>query len=131
MTTNPFGTLKILLAEDNAINKLIGTTMLQRLGFEVKHASNGFEVLDLLDMEDFDVVLMDIQMPEKDGIEATEDIRNMSDVRKRNIPIIALTANALEGEEEKYLEIGMDGYVCKPFRENTLLEAIEKAMAKK
>jgi CheY-like chemotaxis protein len=122
------GKLKVLLAEDNEVNQLLARSILQYWGIESKTAVTGHEVLDLMDKEDFDVVLMDIQMPEKSGIEAAKDIRNMSDLKKRKIPIIALTANALKGEEKKYIAVGMDDYLTKPFKENELYEVISRVL---
>jgi len=125
------GNIKVLLAEDNEINKLLARSILQHWGIESKTAHTGYEALDLLQKEDFDIVLMDIQMPERNGIEATQDIRNLADEKKRNIPIIALTANALRGEEKKYLAAGMNDYLTKPFKEKELHEVIERVLSKK
>lgn len=116
--------VKVLLAEDNDINQLLANKILQHFGFEAKTAGNGNEAIQLLLQDDFDVVLMDIQMPVKNGIEAASEIRAMTDEKKRNIPIIALTANALKGEEQKYFAVGMNGYLTKPFKEKELYEAI-------
>ncbi|HVX51306.1 MAG TPA: response regulator, partial [Chitinophagaceae bacterium] len=116
--------VKVLLAEDNDINQLLANKILQHFGFEAKTANNGNEAIQLLLQDDFDVVLMDIQMPVKNGIEAAAEIRAMADAKKRNIPIIALTANALKGEEQKYFAVGMNGYLTKPFKEKELYEAI-------
>jgi len=116
--------LKVLLAEDNDINQLLANKILQHFGFNAKTANNGKEAVQMLLDEDFDVILMDIQMPVKNGIEAAADIRALADERKKNIPIIALTANALKGEEEKYFAVGMNGYLTKPFKEKELYETI-------
>jgi hypothetical protein len=118
------GNIKVLLAEDNEVNQLLARSILQYWGLESKTASTGAEVLELLKKEEFDVVLMDIQMPEKSGIEATTEIRKLADERKRNIPIIALTANALMGEEKKYRAAGMDDFLTKPFKEKELYEVM-------
>lgn len=118
--------IKVLLAEDNEVNQLLAKSILQYWGLESKTARTGSEVVELLKKEDFDVVLMDIQMPEKSGIEATNEIRNMADIRKRNIPIIALTANALMGEEKKYIAAGMDDFLTKPFKEQELYEVMSR-----
>ena len=119
----PFS-IKVLVAEDNEMNKLLVTSVLSNWGVEYSVASNGIEAVDLMEQYDFDVILMDIQMPEKDGIEATTDIRNFWDERKKNIPIIALTANAVKGEEQKYFDAGMNGFLTKPFKEKELFELI-------
>jgi hypothetical protein len=121
---NKLGNIKVLLAEDNEVNQLLARSILQYWGLESKTASTGSEVLELLNKEEFDVILMDIQMPEKSGIEATTEIRSLADQRKRNIPIIALTANALKGEEKKYIAAGMDDFLTKPFKEKELYEVM-------
>ena len=110
------------------MNKLLVTSVLSNWGLEYSVASNGVEAVDLMQHYDFDVILMDIQMPEKDGIEATIDIRNFWDERKKNIPIIALTANAVKGEEQKYFDAGMNGFLTKPFKEKELFELIENTI---
>jgi signal transduction histidine kinase/ActR/RegA family two-component response regulator len=117
-TKKPTGTTKklhLLVAEDNLLNSQVITVFLNRLGHSVKVASNGKIAVEILAMEDFDAVLMDIEMPEMDGIEATQAIRNGNDnVRNPKIPIIALTAHALKAYEEKCYEAGMNSYLTKP-----------------
>ncbi len=125
------GKLKVLLAEDNEVNQLLVKSILQFWSFECKVAVTGNQVLDLLSKEDFDLVLMDIQMPEKSGTDAAIEIRNLADEKKRNIPIIALTANALKGEEKKYLEVGMNDYLTKPFKEKELYQVIDRVFSNK
>lgn len=120
--------LKVLLAEDNDINQLLANKILQHFGFNAKTANNGKEAVQMLLDEDFDVILMDIQMPVKNGIEAASEIRALADERKKSIPIIALTANALKGEEEKYFAVGMNGYLTKPFKEKELYETISSVL---
>ena len=120
------GNLKVLLAEDNEVNQLLARSILQYWGLESKTACTGSEVLELLRKEEFDIILMDIQMPEKSGIEAASEIRKLADEKKRNIPIIALTANAMKGEEIKYRAAGMDDYLTKPFKERELYEVISR-----
>ncbi|MCW3078919.1 response regulator [Segetibacter sp.] len=124
------GKLKVLLAEDNEVNQLLAKGILRYWGMETKVASTGNEVIEFLTDEDFDLVLMDIQMPEKSGIEAATEIRNLVDYKKKNIPIIALTANALKGEEKKYVAAGMDDFLTKPFKEGDLYEVIERVLRK-
>jgi PAS domain S-box-containing protein len=126
-TTNELGELKILLAEDNEVNQLLTKGMLQQLGFRPTVARNGVETLEHFSNDDFDVVLMDIQMPEMNGYEATNQIRNSAG-NKKNIPIIALTANALKGEEENYNVAGMNGFLTKPFTKAALYEVIYNAL---
>lgn len=128
LSINKLGKLKVLIAEDNEISKLILTNMLHQWGFETQIASNGYEVIELMHAFYFDLVLMDIQMPLKDGIEATIEIRALEDEQKKNVPIIALTANAVKGEEKKYFEAGMNAYHTKPFTEKNLYELIESVL---
>jgi CheY-like chemotaxis protein len=111
-------TLTILLAEDNPVNRLFLRRALITAGHTVIESENGREVLDRVGENRLDLILMDIQMPEMDGVEATQRIRSGLHGRK-DIPIIALTAYAMKGDREKFLEAGMDGYVIKPvdFRE--------------
>jgi CheY-like chemotaxis protein/HPt (histidine-containing phosphotransfer) domain-containing protein len=125
------GKLKVLLAEDNEVNQLLAKSILRFWNFEYKVAITGNQVLDLLTNEDFDLVLMDIQMPEKSGIDAAIEIRALTDEKKKNIPIIALTANALKGEEKKYLEVGMNDYLTKPFKEKELYQVIDRVFSNK
>ena len=125
---NGLGNLKVLLAEDNEVNQLLAKSILQYWGLESRIATTGTEVLQLINTEEFDVILMDIQMPEKSGIEATTEIRNLLDPKKKNIPIIALTANALKGEESKYRAAGMDDFLTKPFKAKELHEVITRVI---
>jgi two-component system sensor histidine kinase/response regulator len=116
-------TLRILLAEDNVVNQQVATAMLVKRGHEVDVVSNGREAVDAVGARSYDVVLMDIQMPEMDGFTATERIRALP--QGRTLPIIALTAHALSGERERCLAHGMSGYVAKPFRAHDLFAAVE------
>lgn len=118
--------IKVLIAEDNEVNKLLVKRMLEHWGMSYKTAHNGFEVLELVHTEDFDIILMDIQMPDKNGIDAAREIRNLANETKKNIPIIALTANALKGEEKKYQEVGMNDFLTKPFKEKELLAILQR-----
>jgi len=117
---------KILLAEDNEINQLFVKTILKNRNINLTIASNGKEVLNLIEKETFNLILMDLHMPEIDGYKTTELIRNHKDKIKRKIPIIALTASAIVGEKEKCLKNGMNGYISKPFEPEDLLEVIIK-----
>jgi PAS domain S-box-containing protein len=112
--------LRVLVAEDNRINQHLMLTILKNAGHEVVLASNGREAVDAVRQEDFDIVLMDIQMPELDGVEATRQIRALPAAKYR-VPIIALTANAMAGARRQYLEAGMDDYVSKPISAAALL----------
>jgi len=116
-----FRNRKILLVEDNEINRLVAVTVLGSYGAVINEAVNGAEALIELQKEEYDLVLMDVQMPVMDGLEATERIR--SELRS-TIPIIAFTANALKGEIDKCLAAGMNDYVTKPFEENKLIRTI-------
>ena len=111
--TEPRG-LKILLAEDNRINQKVALAMLDSGGHAVDIAENGRQAVDAVERGDYDVVLMDIHMPEMDGVAATKAIRELADPDKASITIIALTANAMAGSRETYLAAGMNEYVSKP-----------------
>ena len=115
--------LRILLAEDNLVNQQVATAMLVKRGHQVDVVGNGRQAVDAIGAHDYDLVLMDIQMPEMDGFTATEAIRALP--RGRTLPIIALTAHALSGERERCLERGMTGYLAKPFRAHDLFAVIE------
>ncbi|MFN4008242.1 MAG: PAS domain S-box protein [Chitinophagaceae bacterium] len=121
---NKLGTLKVLLAEDNPINQMLATRILDYWGFVTEIANDGKEAIAKVTQGDFDLILMDIQMPEMNGLEATRAIRSLNDPSIKNIPIIALTANALKGEESQYFDAGMNGYLIKPFKENELYDVI-------
>ena len=116
--------LRILLAEDNAINQRLASRLLENRGHTVAVASNGRRALDLLDEQAFDVVLMDVQMPEMDGFEATGAIRAKEKATGQRIPIVAMTAHAMKGDRERCLKAGMDGYISKPTKPEDLLAAI-------
>jgi len=115
--------LRILLAEDNLVNQQVATAMLLKRGHQVDVVGNGREAVDAVRARDYDLVLMDIQMPEMDGFAATRAIRLLP--RGRTLPIIALTAHALSGERERCLERGMTGYLAKPFKAHDLFAAVE------
>jgi CheY-like chemotaxis protein len=119
--------LKILLAEDNLANQLVAEKLLAKMGHHVEIVANGRMALDRLEHTDFDVVLMDCQMPVLDGYEATRQLRLRSEERqKTRIPVVALTAYAMVGDREKCLAAGMDDYVTKPIREAELKAALER-----
>lgn len=121
--------LHILLAEDTPANQRLATAILERNGHSVSIATNGREALTALAREKFDVVLMDVQMPEMSGIEATEQIRAAEAQKGGHIPIVALTAFAMEGDEERCLAAGMDAYLAKPFQAQQLLAMLKRVMA--
>ena len=116
--------LRVLLAEDNKINQAVATAMLERLGHAATIAGNGREALQRFDEGAFDLVLMDMQMPEMGGIEATETIRRREQETGGHIPIVGLTANAMKSDEERCLAAGMDAYIPKPLRQQRLVETI-------
>jgi two-component system, sensor histidine kinase and response regulator len=128
----PFQRLNILLAEDNAVNQLLTVSILERRGHAVQPVNNGKEALEALACERFDVVLMDVQMPEMDGLEATIAIRRMEQETNRHIPIIAMTAHAMKGDRELCLDSGMDDYLAKPVEPQTMRDVVERwgALAK-
>jgi signal transduction histidine kinase/CheY-like chemotaxis protein/HPt (histidine-containing phosphotransfer) domain-containing protein len=123
-TSVPSRRLRILLAEDNAVNQMLATILLEKQGHTVVVAGNGKEALAALDQQPFDAVLMDVQMPEMDGFEATARIREREKAIGGRIPIMALTAHAIKGDQERCLEAGMDGYVTKPIDSDELARAI-------
>ncbi len=121
--------LRVLLAEDNPVNQRVASGMLERLGHVPVAAVNGREALALLQQEAFDLVLMDVQMPELDGIETTAAIRERERTTGGHVPIVALTAHAMKGDAEKCLAAGMDGYLAKPLQSRELEKAIEAVLA--
>jgi CheY-like chemotaxis protein/HPt (histidine-containing phosphotransfer) domain-containing protein len=123
--------VRILLAEDNMVNQKIALRILEKkLGYHADVVNNGRKAIEFLERSDYDLVLMDCQMPEMDGYEATSNIRDQdSTVRNHNIPIIAMTANAMKGDREKCLEAGMDDYVTKPINMQELADAIERNLS--
>jgi two-component system sensor histidine kinase/response regulator len=127
-----FGQIRILLAEDNNINRRIALAQLQKLGYVAQSAENGLEVVKALEQVSYDIILMDCQMPELDGYEATQTIRKREQSLDGSCPwkapvhIIALTAHAMQGEREKCLATGMDDYISKPVRGPDLQAALER-----
>jgi signal transduction histidine kinase/CheY-like chemotaxis protein len=120
--------LKILLVEDSLVNQKLARALLGRRGHQVIVANNGREAVDHFKDEEFDLILMDIQMPEMDGIEATAAIRSDEQRTGTHMPIIALTAHALKDDRERCLDAGMDDYVAKPIRANVLFDTIERTL---
>jgi CheY-like chemotaxis protein len=119
--------MRILLAEDNAVNQRVALGMLGRLGYTANVAANGHEVLRALEQASYDLVLMDIQMPEMDGLEAARHIRQ-NVPRERRPSVVAMTANAMTGDRERCLEAGMDDYLKKPLRVDELEAVIERVL---
>jgi CheY-like chemotaxis protein len=121
--------LHILIAEDNPVNSRLATRLVAKQGHSAVVVSSGRAALKALEEESFDLVLMDVQMPDMDGIEATSAIRELERGTQRHLPIIAMTAHAMSGDRERCLEAGMDAYVTKPVDARKLLAAISGAAA--
>jgi GAF domain-containing protein/CheY-like chemotaxis protein len=117
--------LRILLAEDNAVNQKLALRILEQMGYRVDVASNGIEAVESIERQVYDVILMDVQMPEMDGLDATRNIRKLTEVTQPYI--IAMTANAMEGDREMCIAAGMNDYVSKPIRVTELIEALLNA----
>jgi CheY-like chemotaxis protein len=123
--------LSFLAAEDNAVNQMIIVAMIRQLGHTVTVAANGREALEALAREHFDVVLMDCNMPELDGLEATRQLRaGVAGVRDAQVTVIALTANAMDGDREACLAAGMDDFLSKPVSIQALRHAIDRARSR-
>jgi CheY-like chemotaxis protein len=122
--------LRVLLAEDNPVNQKVALLMLKKLGYETDVANNGLEVLEALQHQDYDIILMDIQMPEMDGLETTRQIHQKQFYR--NCPsIVALTANALKEDRDRCLAVGMDEYLSKPIRLEALKQVLEQVVRRR
>jgi CheY-like chemotaxis protein len=121
--------LRLLLAEDNLVNQRLAVRLLEKMGHHVTIANNGKEAVALVEQQPFDVVLMDVQMPEMGGFEATAVIRAAEADGGRHLPVIALTAHAMKGDRERCLAAGMDGYVSKPIRSEDLVREIATVLA--
>ena len=120
--------LSILLAEDNAVNRQLALRLLQKQGHQVTCAADGAEVLVLLESSVFDLVLMDVEMPNLNGIQASEAIREREKETGAHIPIIAMTAHVMKGDEQRCLAAGMDAYLSKPIRPSDLANTIRKTL---
>ena len=120
--------LRILLAEDNVVNQKLALRLLAQMGYRADLAANGLEAIDAVERQTYDVVLMDVQMPEMDGFEASREInRRWPDVRRPRL--VAMTANAMQGDRELCTAAGMDDYVAKPIRVEELVAALERCRA--
>jgi two-component system, sensor histidine kinase len=129
VSQSPSQSLNILLVDDNAINRKVALFTLQKLGHVVESVENGKEAVDAFRNGNFDVILMDIQMPVMDGYQATAEIRDLQNSGHfPNSKIVAMTANAEKGEMEKCLELGMDDYISKPFKSESLEEVVQRVM---
>jgi two-component system sensor histidine kinase/response regulator len=117
--------LRILVAEDNVVNRAVATGILERQGHVLVHAANGQEAITALNSTSFDLILMDVQMPVMDGFQATRRIREMEATTECHVPIVAMTAHAMAGDRERCLAAGMDDYVAKPLRKEDVLRVLE------
>ena len=122
-------TLQVLVAEDNQVNQLVATRIFQKLGHQVKVVSNGREALSAVQAGGLDLIAMDVQMPEMDGLDATRAIRSWEMTTGTHIPIMAMTAHAMKGDRERCLAAGMDGYTSKPIRFRELEQAIAQLIS--
>jgi CheY-like chemotaxis protein len=119
--------VRILLAEDNLVNQKVAIKFFGKMGYNVDVAANGKEAIAALSIHKFDIVFMDCQMPQMDGYEATGEIRNAdSPVLDHNVPVVAMTANAMKGDREKCIKAGMDDYLAKPIKAKELSDMLDK-----
>jgi two-component system, sensor histidine kinase and response regulator len=122
---HPGKEVRILLPEDNPVNRRVAVRMLEKRGYQVVVAGNGHEALAALQRENFDLVLMDVQMPEMGGLEATAAIRKKEESTGVHVPIVAMTASAMQGDQDLCLRAGMDDYIAKPVRARELIEKVQ------
>lgn len=118
--------IKVLVVEDHFINQELMKEMLDRFDCDVDTAENGIEALERVENSHYSVIFMDLQMPEMDGFEATKEIRKIQERKKAKTPIIAITANAMQGDQKKCLDAGMDDYLSKPFELNDIENLLKK-----
>jgi CheY-like chemotaxis protein len=123
--------LTVLLAEDDRTSQKVASALLERLGCQVDVVDNGREAVARLDTQNYDLVLMDVHMPELDGLAATAAVREREKRNGGHVPIIALTALAMAGDAERCLEVGMDGYISKPVSRAALAETLASVAAQK
>jgi CheY-like chemotaxis protein len=118
--------LRILLAEDNPVNQKLAVILLQKAGYSVDAVETGAQALERVKVDHYSVVLMDVQMPDMDGFEATRQIRTWEQATSQHTPIIAMTAHAMAGDRERYIDAGMDDYITKPLEPRALFNAIDR-----
>jgi two-component system, sensor histidine kinase and response regulator len=128
---DPSEFLSVLLVEDNVVNQRLAARLLEKRGHRVIVAANGVEALAALEKGSFDLVFMDVQMPEMDGFEATAGIRRQEELSGKHQAVIALTAHAMQGDQERCLAAGMDGYLGKPIRPQELDAILETYVARR
>jgi two-component system, sensor histidine kinase and response regulator len=121
--------LRVLLAEDNLVNQRLAVRLLEKEGHSVVVAGDGVKALEALERQQFDLILMDVQMPVMDGVETTAAIRKRETVNGLHIPIVAMTAHAMSGDRQRFLSLGMDGYVSKPIHSRDLYDAIDNVFS--
>jgi two-component system, sensor histidine kinase and response regulator len=121
--------LRILLVEDNAVHRIVATAILRQNGHTLVHAADGIEAVEINSRESFDLILMDVQMPEMDGFEAARRIRQAEHETGQHTPIVALTAHAMDGDRELCLEAGMDDYLSKPLKKADMLALLRQIAA--
>ena len=120
---------RILIVEDNPVNQRLASLVLQKAGWSYGIANHGGEALELLEKDEYDLVLMDCQMPVMDGFEATRQIREAETVSSKHIPILALTANARTADRDACMAVGMDDFIAKPFKADHLVATVERWLA--
>jgi two-component system sensor histidine kinase/response regulator len=128
---DPTATLRVLLAEDNTVNQRLATRLLEKRGHRVTVTANGREALDALEKGTYDLVLMDLQMPEMDGFQATAALRASEKHNGTHVHVVALTAHAMKGDRERCLAAGMDGYLSKPIRPQELDNLLASYLARR
>jgi CheY-like chemotaxis protein len=126
--TDPVRRLRILVADDVRVNQKLLQRMLEKFGHQVTVVTNGREAADIVSTETFDLVFMDVQMPVMDGLEATLEIRRREELQGSRLPIVAVTAHAMQGDKERFLAAGMDGYISKPIAQAEVAGAIAAAL---
>jgi CheY-like chemotaxis protein len=117
------------VAEDNPVNQLLMVRLLEKHGFQVVVAGNGRAALSAISEQNFDLVLMDVQMPELDGLQATRTLREMEREGDKKLPVVAMTAHAMQGDRDRCLAAGMTAYVSKPVRSEELFKVIDEVLA--
>ncbi len=118
-------TKKVLIAEDSSVIQNLTRKILQAQNFEIYSAKNGQQVIDMLEKDDYDIILMDINMPVMNGMECTKKIRSMEDEKKKNIPIVAITGNAMNYTMEEFKEAGINDYLQKPLNFDKLVNVVK------